>query len=54
MALNNEVDLANNTKLVNGEENKSDANELVLIQDNVFSVKIHVPGLEPFDLQVCM
>ncbi len=27
-------------------------NELILIQDNAFTVKIHVPGLEPFDLQV--
>ena len=33
-----------------GEAN--DNNELILIQDNAFVVKIQVPGLEPFDLQV--
>jgi protein TIF31 len=27
-------------------------NELILIQDNAFTVKIHVNGVEPFDLQV--
>lgn len=27
-------------------------NELILIQDNAFSIKISVPGLDPFDLQV--
>jgi protein TIF31 len=27
-------------------------NELILIQDNAFTVKIHVSGIEPFDLQV--
>ena len=26
--------------------------ELILIHDNAFTIKIHVPGLEPFDLQV--
>lgn len=40
----------------NGGEEKSAANnnenELILIQDNAFSIKISVPGLDPFDLQV--
>ena len=34
------------------EETKVDENELILIQDNAFVVKIHVSGMEPFDLQV--
>ena len=36
------------------EEQKKENNEseLILIQDNAFTLKIQVPGLEPFDLQV--
>ena len=29
-----------------------DENEIVLIQESAFTIKIHVPGIEPFDLQV--
>ena len=29
-----------------------DENELILIQDNAFTVKLQVNGLEPFELQV--
>ena len=54
MAVNNEAEAVGNTELVNDNaENKNDGSELILIQDNVFNVKIHVSGLEPFDLQVC-
>jgi hypothetical protein len=57
MAVNSEMEAVSNTELTNQDENKqaenkADGNELILIQDNVFGVKIHVPGLEPFDLQV--
>lgn len=34
------------------EDEKDNENELILIQDNAFSVKIQVSGLEPFDMQV--
>ena len=34
------------------EEVGNDENELILIQDNAFSIKIQVPGLDPFELQV--
>ena len=40
---NKQADEANEAK---------DENELILIQDNAFTIKIQVPGLEAFDLQV--
>ena len=36
----------------NEDDAVKDENELILIQDNAFTVKIQVPGLDPFDLQV--
>lgn len=36
----------------NGAQKSSSDNELILIQDNAFSIKISVPGLDVFDLQV--
>jgi protein TIF31 len=45
-------------KAQNGEDHEQqqqqqpDENELILIQDNAFTVKLQVSGLEPFDLQV--
>jgi protein TIF31 len=40
---------------VNGDEtvsNNKDDNELILVQENAFTIKIHVPGMDSFDLQV--
>jgi protein TIF31 len=34
------------------QQQTSDENELILIQDNAFTVKLQVSGMEPFDLQV--
>ncbi len=34
------------------DEPVKEENELILIQDNAFTIKIQVPGLDPFDLQV--
>lgn len=52
-ANNNVAKVENGNSETNGQvENVKDENELILIQDSAFSVKIHVPGLEPFDLQV--
>ncbi|CAF0764388.1 unnamed protein product [Brachionus calyciflorus] len=46
-------ELTNETTTTDGQnENPKDENELILIQDSAFSVKISVPGIEPFDLQV--
>lgn len=36
----------------NEDDAVKDENELILIQDNAFTVKIQVPGLDAFDLQV--
>ena len=36
----------------NEDDAVKDENELILIQDNAFTVKIQVPGMDPFDLQV--
>jgi len=39
----------------NGDEtvsNNKDDNELILVQENAFTIKIHVPGMDAFDLQV--
>lgn len=41
----------NQTEESNGEA-KPDDNELILIQDSAFTIKIQVPGLDAFDLQV--
>lgn len=52
-ANNNMSKMQNGNVDTNGPiENGKDDNELILIQDNAFSVKISVPNLEPFDLQV--
>jgi hypothetical protein len=32
--------------------NTNNDSELILIQDNAFTIKIQVPNLEPFELQV--
>ena len=32
--------------------NSNNDSELILIQDNAFTIKIQVPSLEPFELQV--
>ena len=48
----NEKDVTDSQADAQNTENPKDENELILIQDSAFSVKISVPGLEPFDLQV--
>lgn len=43
------------TKVESGEAeapNPEDPNELILIQDQAYTIKIQVPNIEPFDLQV--
>jgi hypothetical protein len=37
---------------VQQQQQQHDENELILIQDNAFTIKVHASGLEPFDLQV--
>lgn len=52
-ANNNMSKMQNENAETNGQiESAKDDNELILIQDSAFSVKISVPNLEPFDLQV--
>ena len=48
------IENAENEAETNSNEDDAvkDENELILIQDNAFTVKIQVPGLDPFDLQV--
>lgn len=36
----------------NGEAEESNEQEVIVIQDTGFTVKIQAPGTEPFDLQV--
>ena len=43
----------NKTETTTDEQTENNnENELILIQDNAFAIKIQVTGLEPFDLQV--
>ncbi|RNA07911.1 clustered mitochondria -like protein [Brachionus plicatilis] len=52
-ANNNMAKVENENSETTGQVEKArDENELILIQDSAFTVKISVPGLEPFDLQV--
>ena len=51
-ANNNQISkTAANEDATNGGTANSDS-ELILIQDNAFTIKIQVPNLEPFELQV--
>jgi len=53
VALGTETSTA--TPAANGDEtvsNNKDDNELILVQENAFTIKIHVPGMDAFDLQV--
>ena len=45
-------DKDNNNNINEQVEGGDNNSELILIQDSAFNVKVHVPGLEPFDLQV--
>ena len=55
---NNTIATATETKIngVTADDAATNANnndsELILIQDNAFSIKIQVPAIEPFELQV--
>ena len=48
---NGDEDATTTTTTTTSNTTKDD-NELILVQENAFTIKIHVPGMEPFDLQV--